>query len=150
MRVLLSPRLHCIQSLVTRRQTLSIPNAPSQFTTGDSHEEILSAPPSLGSLFITPCRRGAKWSNSLSMKAHMIQVLLVFISHRSYTQQETLNQMTSLIFTCTMILDLSEAEKQMLLSLFHRWRHWGRKSVRERLQNKTRGLQFNCHMEKSI
>lgn len=63
-----------------------------------------------GSLFLTPCRRGAKWSNSLSMKAHMIQVLLVFISHPSSTQQEALNQMTSLIFTCTMILDLSEAE----------------------------------------
>lgn len=62
--------------------------------------------------FIIPCRGEAKWSNSLLMKAHTIQMLLVFISHSSSTQQDTLNQMTSLIFTYTTIPDLLEAGKK--------------------------------------
>lgn len=54
-------------------------------------------------LFITPCRGEAKWSNSLPLKAHMTQTLLVFISHSS-SQQDAHNQINTLIFTCTQSL----------------------------------------------
>lgn len=57
-----------------------------------------------GFLFTTPCRVEAKWSNSLSMKAHMTQTLLVFVSHSSSTQQDAHNQINTLIFTRTQSL----------------------------------------------
>jgi len=111
---------------------------------------------SLASSLITPCRGGAKWSRSLSMKAHIIQTLLAFISHHSSTQQGVLNQMTSFIFPGAMILDSLETEKQMLLPLFHRWIHQGRKweanhkIKQEGLFNKTKGPQFHGYMKQSM
>lgn len=99
------------ESTTSYKQTLRIPNATSLFTTGDSQEEIFPVSSSLVSSFITPCRGRVKWSNSFSMKAHMIQEPLVFISHPSSSQQEALNQMTSFIFTCVMIFGLLELDK---------------------------------------
>lgn len=79
---------------------------------GGSHEEVFPVSSCLASSLITPCRGGAKWSSSLSVKAHIIQTLLACISHHSSTQQGVLNQMTSFIFPGAMILDSLETEKQ--------------------------------------
>lgn len=90
------------------KQTTSQDPQGHLFTTGGDHKELFSAFLSLltSFFFITPRRGGAKWPSSLYMKAYMIQMLLGIHKPSFFHQQKALNQMTSLIFTCTMILDL--------------------------------------------
>lgn len=68
---------HYIRSPSSHADGLSeFPVATPQVTTGVRHEEIFSSSFSLPPSFITPCRGGAKWPSSVSMKACMTHLIL--------------------------------------------------------------------------